>query len=156
MGTTQLHSFKSPFFHLNILSICPSVLIFSPLVFPSPPPPFPMFLISLLFPLAFFLFVQTRYNNSLFAREARWRRWKKSNKHKPRLPLDSAVVSEMLFKRDTWSIFPFHLDALTASFSPSPIWTWDVRAFLAYLLIPQAGREKGKYAKGVWIMQGEH
>lgn len=54
---------------------------------------------------------------------------KKSNKHKLPPLLDSAVVREMLFKRDTWSIFPFHLVALSPP-PLSPLWIRDVRAFL--------------------------
>lgn len=57
-----------------------------------------------------FLYKHDTTTHSLLATH---KRWKKANKHKPRLSLDSAVVPEMLFKGDTWSIFPFHLDALT-------------------------------------------
>lgn len=119
MGPTQLHSFKSPFppLHSPNLSAC---LRPPRPVFLSPPPAFPMFLISFLFLCSLFsLFVQTQYNNSLLALAKPGEGdGKKSNKHKPPLPLDSAVVPEMLFKRDTWSIFPFHLDALPLLFLP--------------------------------------
>lgn len=118
MGKTRLHSFESPFPPLHSLNLPVCLCHPPPLSFChhpqlSPCFSFPSFSSSPSSPF----FVQTQYNNSLLALAKPGEGdGKKSNKHKPPLPLDSAVVPEMLFKRDTWSIFPFHLDALTLLF----------------------------------------
>lgn len=120
VGVTQPRSFRSLFFLFFSPSICLPVFVFSPSFLTAIAPSSPH--VSHFLPSPS-LFVQTRYYNSLLAlakpAESDGGK-KKTNKHKLPPLLESAVVPETLFKRDTWSIFPFHLVALPPSPFPLP------------------------------------
>lgn len=90
----------------------------------------------------------------LFACYTRWRWWreKKSNKHKSQFSFNSATF-EMLFKRDTWSILPFHLDRLTALPSPLLFFSTDNDHAFLPLIFSQFWTEKVNRQKSAWIMQ---
>lgn len=131
VGATQPRSFRSLFFCF-FLPQSVSLSLFSPLLF-SPPllPALLMFLIS--FPLPPFLCKHGTTTHSLLLLSLqRAMGEKKNNKHKLPHLLESAVVPETLFKRDTWSIFPFHLVALPPS--PFPLPHYGFETFVPFYL----------------------
>lgn len=132
VGVTQPRSFRSLFFCF-FLPQSVSLSLFSPLLF-SPPllPALLMFLIS--FPLPPFLCKHgtTTHSLLLLSLQRAMGEKKKTNKHKLPPLLESAVVPETLFKRDTWSIFPFHLVALPPS--PFPLPHYGFETFVPFYL----------------------